>query len=586
MNMCGIIGYKGNRNASEIVVEGLKTLEYRGYDSWGVALKNSDIHITKRVGKIGEMDERLAESHMGIAHTRWATHGGVTKENAHPHSNGDKSIVVVHNGIIENYQELRRRLTDKGHVFVSETDTEVIPFMIEENMKVMSFAQAMRAALQELKGNYAVVAMHKDSDIMVGARKGSPLLLGVGQDEYFLASDAPAFMKYTNKVVFLDDGEMVILNKGWEVIDVMSGDKKICALSEIDIEAGDASKGDYPHFMLKEIYEQPDSLLRTVNQREQELLNFANMISKGFGVFFVACGTAYHACLTGSYMFSNICHKHVNQTIASEFKNYEDFLTEKTLVVPVSQSGETADVLDAVKAAKKRGAKIFSIINVAGSSLSRKSDNVFYINAGPEIGVASTKAFTSQTAVMLMLSYACKKQLKDAKDMLFETSDAIGALLKNGNSKIIKELAHKIKDSRSIFTLGRGMHYPVALEAALKIKEISYIHAEGFPGGELKHGTIALIEKGTPCIVFVPNDETKDEIISNAIEVKSRGALVIGVGPENNEIFDYHIKVPDLKEASCIANIVPIQLLAYNLALELGLDPDKPRNLAKSVTVK
>ncbi|MBN1385944.1 glutamine--fructose-6-phosphate transaminase (isomerizing) [Candidatus Woesearchaeota archaeon] len=585
--MCGIIGYIGKKNASKIVVEGLKMLEYRGYDSWGVAFKDKDkIDIIKKVGQISKFTQELPESNIAMGHTRWATHGRVNETNAHPHTNSDKSVAVVHNGIIENYQELRKELKDKGYKLITETDTEVIPFLITEHMKKSGFTEAVRSTLLELQGNYAIAAINKKDGIMIGARKGSPLILGVGDGENFIASDAPAFMQHTRKVVFLEEGEMAVLNGGYKILNVETGAEKEKEISELTWSIEKAMKGKFPHFMLKEIHEQPESLLRTMKAGNGEIKKAAEMINKGFGIFLVACGTAYHSCLSGSYLFSEISHKHVNHTIASEFKYYEDFLTDKTLMVPVSQSGETADLLDAVRSGKKKKVKILPIVNVLGSTLARMGDDIVYLNAGPEIGVASTKAYTSQVAVMILLAHAINGDLEIGKQRIREASDAIKEFLKSDGTEKIQKIAKEIKDKRSIFTLGRGLSYPTALEAALKIKEISYIHAEGFPGGELKHGTIALIEKGTPCIVFVPENETKMEILSNAGEVKARGASIIGVGPENNEIFDYHIKVPDIKEAHVLVNIVPMQLLAYHLALLRGCDPDKPRNLAKSVTVK
>jgi glucosamine--fructose-6-phosphate aminotransferase (isomerizing) len=583
--MCGIIGYKGNKNATEIVIEGLKRLEYRGYDSWGIALKNKRLDLIKEVGKIGDFSNasKLNKSKIAIGHTRWATHGKVTEENAHPHISCDKKIAVVHNGIIENFQELKKEL-EKKHKFISETDTEVIPHLIEENMK-LGFEEAVKKTLKRLEGNYAIVVIHQDEEKVIAARKGSPLVLGVGKDEFFVASDVPAFLKHTNKVIYLDDGEIVIINQKIKIFDQHNKEVKK-EVNQIDWTLEQAQKNGYAHYMLKEIYEQKETLMRAINQKEDEIKKIAEEINKGFGTFFIACGTAHHAALTASYIFSQVTKKHINVVLASEFPNYEHFLTEKTLVIPISQSGETADVLEAVKVAKQKKSKVIAIVNVTGSTLMRIADVFFKINAGPEIAVASTKAFTSQLALLTMLAYACNGKLEEGKEILKKTAEYVGEMLKKDFEDKIKELALKIREKNHIFTIGRSVNYPIALEAALKIKEVSYIHAEGFAGGELKHGTLALIEEGTPCIVFVAHDETKKEIISNAMEIKARGGYIIGVSPENNPVFDFFIKVPDNGALSPIVNIIPAQLLAYHLGLARDCDIDRCRNLAKSVTVK
>jgi len=583
--MCGIIGYKGNKNATEIVIEGLKKLEYRGYDSWGIALKNKEIDIIKKVGKISDFSNvsKLKPSKIAIGHTRWATHGKVTENNAHPHISCDKKIAVVHNGIIENFQELKKEL-EKKHKFVSETDTEIIPHLIEENMD-FGFEEAVKKTLKRLDGNYAIVAVNQDEEKIIAARKGSPLVLGVGKDEFFIASDIPAFLEHTNKIIFLDDGERAIINQKIKIFNQQ--DKEIKKeTSQIDWTLEQAQKNGYQHYMLKEIYEQKETIIRSINQKEEEIKKIAEEINKGFGTFFIACGTAHHAALTASYIFSQITKKHINVVLASEFPNYEHFLTDKTLVIPISQSGETADVLEAVKVAKQKKSKIISVVNVTGSTLMRLSNVSFKTNAGPEIAVASTKAFTSQLALLTMLAYACNGRLEEGKEKLKKTAEYLGEMLKNDFEEKIKELALKIKEKNHIFLIGRSVNYPIALEAALKIKEVSYIHAEGFAGGELKHGTLALIEEGTPCIVFVANDETKKEIISNAMEIKARGGYIIGISPENNPVFDFFIKVPDHESISPIINIIPAQLLAYHLGLARDCDIDRCRNLAKSVTVK
>ncbi|MCD6522379.1 MAG: glutamine--fructose-6-phosphate transaminase (isomerizing) [Candidatus Diapherotrites archaeon] len=585
--MCGIIGYKGLRNASDVVINGLKRLEYRGYDSWGMALIGSDMNVVKNVGKIGEVDEiNVGEAHIGIGHTRWSTHGKVNKLNAHPHLSCDKKIAIVHNGIIENYQEMRRYLISKDHVFVSDTDSEVIAHLIEEHMKTVDFVEAVRRAVNELKGSYAIVAMHKDMKYLVGAKKDSPLVIGVGENELFFASDVPAFLEYTRDVVFMDDGELAVLNSGVEIFDIETGKKKKKDITHVDWSAEQASKGEFEHFMMKEISEQNRTIKQALSHSRDTIEDIANRINNAFGIFFVACGSSYHAALTASYIFSKIAKKHINVVVASEFPYYKDFLTDRTLMMPISQSGETADVLQAVKTAKEKGTHVVSIVNVVGSSLYRQSDYALTMNAGPEICVLSTKTYTSQLTLLTLLAYACAGKIDEGKLLLERVAKEVEELTSPETRIRLVELASKLKDKKNIFVIGRGVNYPTALEAALKIKEVSYIHAEGFPGGELKHGTIALISEGTPCIVLAPNDETREEIISNAMEIKSRGGYIIGISPENNEVFDFHIKVPDEGIASSILNIIPIQILAYYLAVLRGCDPDKPRNLAKSVTVK
>ena len=586
--MCGIIGYKGNKNAVEIVIEGLKRLEYRGYDSWGMAwIDKRGLNILKKVGKIGKIEcPKDKNSNIAMGHTRWATHGGVTKLNAHPHHNETKSVAVVHNGIIENYQELKKELAQEGHKLVSETDTEVLPHLIESYLEKYDLEEAVARSIKRLKGSYALIAMSKESKKLVAARSGSPLVVGVGKNEFFIASDVPAFINYTKDVIFLDDDELIVFNDDLKIYDINNMSLKEKEISKIDWNVEKAMKGSFDHFMLKEITEQNDTIVRALNQDDKKIMDVAREINSSYGTFFVACGSSYHAALTASYLFSRIAKKHINVVLASEFPSYEHFLTEKTLMIPISQSGETADVLEAVKAAKKKGVKVLSIVNVMGSSLMRASDHTFLMNAGPEICVLSTKSYTSQLAILTLLAYACVDDLDQGKEELLNAASHTEEFFEEKFMKHLEDLAVKIKDNQHIFVIGRSLNYPTALEAALKIKEVSYIHAEGFAGGELKHGTIALIEPGTPCFVFVANDEAKNETISNAMEIKSRGGYIIGVSPENNEIFDFHIKVAPDHNTSPILNIIPVQLLAYYLAVKLGCDPDKPRNLAKSVTVK
>jgi len=589
--MCGIIGYVGEHEAAPILFDSLKKLEYRGYDSFGFATSSGgEIHIDKSTGKISAGSEKvLAKAlpgKMGIGHTRWATHGGVTRENAHPHSDCSRRIVVVHNGIVENYQSLRKELTSRGHAFRSQTDTETIAHLIEENM-ASGFESAVRKAVERIEGRYALVVMEKGSEELIAVRKGSPLIIGVGEAENFVASDIPAFLDHTRNVMYLDDRQMAVLRKdSVKFFNIESGKDIQKRIVTIEWDAEQARKGDFAHFMLKEIMEQKETIMRAINQDEKDIQKIAGEINKAFGTFFIGCGTAGKVCLTGEYIFSKVAKKHVNFCFGSEFPNYHHFLKPRTLMITISQSGETADVLEAVEVAKKEGVKVISLVNVMGSTLDRVSDHTFLINAGPEKAVASTKATTSQLALVTLLAYASAGKLEEGKRLLIETAAEVNDMLNPRYEEHIKRLAERIQREPNIYIIGRSLNYPMALESAIKIQEVSYIHAEGFAGGELKHGPLALIDKGVPCIALVANDDVKKDIISNAMETKARGAFVIGISPENNEVFDYWIKVPDVGNASPIVNIIPIQMLAYHLSLLRGNDPDYPKNLSKAVTVK
>ena len=584
--MCGIIGYVGERQAAPILLEGLKKLEYRGYDSAGLLTMGSGFHLQKDKGKIEQIDFELdgLPGSIGIAHTRWATHGSVTKDNAHPHISNNGEIAVVHNGIIENYQKLKRFLEERGFSFYSQTDTEIIANLIEYFNRENDFLKSVKLALDRLEGSYALAILNKKERKIIAVRKESPLVLGVGNNEYFIASDIPAFLEHTKNVIYLYENDLAVLSDKIEIYD--SNLNKIQRpIDTVEWNAEQAKKGDFEHFMLKEISEQADVINRAINQDKQIIMDIVDAINDAHGIYFVGCGTAYHACLTGSYMFSKIAGLHVNVCLGSEFPNYEHFLKPETLVIAISQSGETADILNSIRVAKARKCKVMSIVNVMGSSLVRESDKSLLQHAGPEICVLSTKSYTSQLAILVLLAYALEGRYEEAKAKLKDLINYIYHLTSANTRNHIKQLAEKLKDAEHIYLIGRGMQYPTAVEAALKIKEVSYIHAEGFAGGELKHGTIALIEKGTPCIVFTSNEKEK-EIISNAMELKARGAYLIGIGPRNNEIFDFFIKVREAEEANSICQIIPIQILAYQLAVLRGCDPDRPRNLAKSVTVK
>ena len=584
--MCGIFAYKGKGNATEIVFNGLKKLEYRGYDSWGMAIKeDSEINIIKKVGKIEDFKEKLPnKSHFAIGHTRWATHGSVTETNAHPHLSNNKKIAVIHNGIIENYEELKEFLIKKGYKFISQTDTEVIPNLIQDNMENCNFEDAVKNTLKKLEGSFAIVAISKDSENIVAARRMSPMVLGISKDGFFISSDVPAFLEHTNQVISLDDNEMVIINEKIKIINFMDNKEIKKEPETVHLDFKESKKGKFEHYIIKEISEQEESIMRAIDQDQNFIKNIANQIDKAFGVFFIACGTSYHACLSASYLFSKIAKKHINVVLASEFRNYRHFLTENTLVVAVSQSGETADVLDAIMVAKEKHSRLVSIVNVPGSSLTKLSNDVIMMNAGQEVSVLSTKSYTSQLAILSLLAYASIDEFEKGKGLIKKAAGYVNEIISKNLNKL-EDLAYTLKDKKDIFLIGRSLGFPTALEGALKIKEVSYIHAEGLAGGELKHGTLALIEKGVPVIV-ISTDETKKDILNNALEIKARGGYIIGFNSENNKAYDYFIKMPHLENMEPILGIIPIQILAYHLAVKRGCDPDKPRNLAKSVTVK
>lgn len=589
--MCGIFAYNGKqKNAAELVIKGLKKLEYRGYDSWGVAYANGNgLDLFRKVGKIGEFsleNNSLPTSTLAIGHSRWATHGGVTEINAHPHLDENSKIAVVHNGIIENFKKLKEELIAKGHQFKSQTDSETIVHLIEEYCKNNDFETATKKTLARLKGRYAILAIKAGEQKIIAARRGSPLIVGVGKDEFFIASDIPAFLNHTRNVMYLDDNEMVVISDKPRFYRLDTDQEVEKRLIEIDWKEESAEKGDFKHFMIKEIMEQKDSIYRAINQDDASILKIADEIKKAYGTFLIGCGTAGKVCMAAEYAFAKIAKRHINVILGSEFPSHQDFLKEKSLVIAVSQSGETADTLEAIEVAKKKGSTVLSIVNVEGSTMDRESDFSIHIKAGPEKAVASTKATTSQLAILNLLAYACVDQLAEGKRLLIDTAGKINDMLNPRYEEHIYKLAEIIKDVESMYVIGKAINYPIALEAAIKLQEVSYIHAEGFAGGELKHGPIALISKNTPCIVLAANDETRVDILNNAQEVKARGGYIIGVSPENEDVFDYWIKVPDAGIASAIVNIIPIQLLAYHLALLKQNNPDMPRNLAKSVTVK
>ncbi|MFC1625924.1 glutamine--fructose-6-phosphate transaminase (isomerizing) [Patescibacteria group bacterium] len=593
--MCGIFGYVGEKkkNLSTILLSGLSKLEYRGYDSSGIALfVGSKLKVTKEVGQLKNLKIRLKgkkySGSIGVGHTRWATHGGVTKKNAHPHVDCKKEIVIVHNGIIENYESLKKNLIRSGHEFKSQTDTEVFPHLIEEKLKKnknLSFEEAVRKSFNEITGLNAVVALNKDC--LVAYKKGSPLVAGVVSEGIFVSSDIPTISSLTQDIILIDDGwGVVVRDSSVTLVEAKSAKVKKPRITKFNIKQEVLDKAGYEHFMLKEIYEQPEVVAKVAANNKKDVQKATLMIRKAFGTYFTACGTAAYSGIAATYWFSEIAAKHVNFSVASEFVYFSDFLVPKSLLIAASQSGETMDTLEAVRAAKVHKSKVLALVNVANSSLSRLADYSIYLNAGHEHAVVSTKAYVAKLATFLLFAYSLKAKYKKGTDILTKTAREMRKMMNNKFEKNIKNLAKKLKDQEHIYVIGRGVNYATALEGALKIKEASYIHAEGFAGGELKHGVIALIKNKTPCIVVVANDDAKESVLSNAMELKARGGYIVGISPKKEEVFDYWVKVPDVEAASPLVGVVPMQLLGYFLAVLKGYNPDRPRNLAKSVTVK
>lgn len=592
--MCGIIGcILNDKKAAPVLLECVKRLEYRGYDSVGIATSGSEIKIKKDSGKIDEVQESLKltdlPGEMGIAHVRWATHGLPTKENAHPHTDCKNRIAVVHNGIIENYKELKEQLIDEGHIFKSETDTEVIPHLIEKYMdEGNDFENSIRLAVENLKGSYALAAVTQDEpNRVIGVRKESPLIVGKGETESFIASDAPAILQHTNRIIYLEDNEMVILNEDGIIIKDKEGNEVKKEVFIIDWTPDMAEKGGYNHFMLKEIHEQPDAVKNTLLEAP-EIQKIVQKFPEFNRICFVACGTSYHASLIGKYLFENLVGIPTDVTLASEFEYSADTLDEKTLVIVITQSGETADTLKALRLVNHKS-KSLAIVNVLGSTVTREADYVIYTRAGPEIGVAATKTYISQLTCVYLLAI-----LMSGKEELLGKLQKIPGYMKSAIEKedTIKEIAEKYKDSHDFFFIGRGFSYPTAMEGALKLKEITYIHGEGYAAGELKHGPLALIDDGIPVVAVVPPGKSHDKTLSNVEEVKARGAQVIGLGSSKDEVLKS--EVHDLIEFedeidemfSAIPYVIPLQLLSYYISVLRGIDPDKPKNLAKCVTVE
>jgi len=606
--LCGITGYIGYNEAVPVIIDGLKRLEYRGYDSAGIAVIHEErLWLLKKEGRLERLEGMLNGSHprssLGIGHTRWATHGVPSDDNAHPHTDCRGRIAVVHNGIIENFAGLRRWLEREGHRFSSETDTEVLAHLVEHHYRG-SLEEAVRRALEAVEGSYALAVICADEpDKIVAVRNQSPLVIGVGENEYYLASDIPAILNRTKQVYLLEDREMAVLTRDGVTISNGEGKRIAKEIFAVTWSAEAAEKGGYPHFMIKEIMEQPQALRDTLRGRiRKERVEFSDVdldccLDGVEKIFIVACGTAYHAGVVGKHVIEQMARLPVEVDIASEFR-YRDILWgEKSLLVVISQSGETADTLAALREAKKKGIKVLAVTNVVGSSVAREADRVIYTWAGPEIAVASTKAYSTQLLVMYLLGlYLAQKRGTLPEEVIASTvrqlrgiADKVEAILEKADA--VERIAQKYADTPSTFFIGRGLDYAVALEGALKLKEISYVHAEAYAAGELKHGTLALIEKGVPVIAIVTQDELEDKMISNVKEVKARGAEVIGIGKEGltgieeeaDELFVIPGEDPLLTP---MLTVVPLQLFAYHMAVQRGCDVDKPRNLAKSVTVE
>jgi glucosamine--fructose-6-phosphate aminotransferase (isomerizing) len=608
--MCGIIGYIGSRGATPLLLEGLKRMEYRGYDSAGVAVMNgSGVETRKAAGKISELERALATSpvggDMGIGHTRWATHGVPNECNAHPHIDCKGNIAVVHNGIIENSGTLKKELIAHGHTFVSETDTEVIAHLIEEAFDG-NLEDAVIEALWQIEGTYGIaVVSSKDRNKIVAARKGSPLLIGLGDGEYYVASDVSAILAQTREVVYLDDGDVAVLTRDGYTVLNQRAQKLERRVSKIDWDLDQIERGGFDHFMLKEIFEQPATVENTMrgrllrdegtsklgglNMTDEELLKFDNIL-------ITACGTSWHSALIGEHMLESLARIPVEVEYASELRYRNPIVTDKTLCIVISQSGETADTLAAMREAKARGARTYGIVNVVGSTIARESDGGIYVHAGPEIGVASTKAFTSQVMALLLFTLKLARlrnlSMVDGREIIEEML-ALPAKIQSilDRAGEVEIIAEEFKNAQNFLYLGRGYSFPTALEGALKLKEISYIHAEGYPAAEMKHGPIALIDENMPVLFITPHDSVFDKVVSNVQEVKARGGRVIAITTRDEEVLhgklDYEFRIPETKDMlTPVLASVPLQLLAYYIAVKRGANVDQPRNLAKSVTVE
>jgi glucosamine--fructose-6-phosphate aminotransferase (isomerizing) len=611
--MCGIVAYIGPKEAYPVILKGLKRLEYRGYDSSGVALQNGDLRVYKKKGKVAELEESLVgkdlHSNIGIGHTRWATHGEPCDRNAHPHMSNDGRLAMIHNGIIENYAQIKSELLKKGYTFTSDTDTEVLLNFIQDIQQNNNcgLEEAVRIALKRVVGAYVIVLMDKDNpDTLIAARKGSPLVIGVGKGEHFLASDASPIIEYTKEVVYVNDYELAIIKADELILKNLGNEKITPYITKLDMELAAIEKDGYDHFMLKEIFEQPHTIFDCLRGRLDVnagtitmagVQNHIEQIKNANRILIIACGTSWHAGLVAEYVFEELCRIPVEVEYASEFRYRNPIVNKGDVIIAISQSGETADTLVALESAKEKGATIFGVVNVVGSSIARISHAGAYTHAGPEIGVASTKAFTAQLAVLTMIALKVghekgsidetryRKLLKE----LEEVPEKVTAALKLNDH--IKALAEKYKDARDFLFLGRGYNFPIALEGALKLKEISYIHAEGYPAAEMKHGPIALVDETLPVVFVATKDSYHEKIVSNIQEIKARKGKVLAVISENDDVIekmaDDVMIVPFADElVAPLISVIPLQLLAYYIGIAKGCDVDKPRNLAKSVTVE
>tara|TARA_B100001142_G_scaffold330382_1_gene398856 strand:+ start:10432 stop:12273 length:1842 start_codon:yes stop_codon:yes gene_type:complete len=613
--MCGIVGYVGEKEAYPIILKGLHRLEYRGYDSAGVAIGlEDDFNIYKRAGKVSDLEEFAnngnTKGSIGIGHTRWATHGSPNQSNAHPHTSGDGKLALIHNGIIENYDSLKKALIKKGHSFKSETDTEVLVHLIEEikNHEKVSLFEAVRLSLNEIVGAYAIVVLEKgNNNEMIAARKGSPLVIGVGEKEFFVASDATPIVEYTREVVYLEDEQIARIHKNKNLeIKTISNITKTPYIHELELSLEAIEKGGYKHFMLKEIFEQPKCILDTMRGRISSktgdiilggILDYEKKIMNAERIIIVACGTSWHAGLIGEYLFEDLARIPVEVEYASEFRYRNPIINEKDVVLAISQSGETADTLAALELAKARGATILGICNVVGSSIPRLTDAGSYTHAGPEIGVASTKAFTTQVVLLTLMALRIAKERGSLTSTEYRQIITELELIPSKVQKVleldtmIKKISAEFKDATNFLYLGRGYNFPVALEGALKLKEISYIHAEGYPAAEMKHGPIALIDEKMPIVVLATRKGNYEKVVSNIQEVKARGGRLIAIVTEGDktvkDLADYCIEIPScFEELMPLLSIIPLQLLSYHIAVMRGCNVDQPRNLAKSVTVE
>jgi glucosamine--fructose-6-phosphate aminotransferase (isomerizing) len=611
--MCGIVGYIGYRDAYPIIIKGLHRLEYRGYDSAGISLLDKDLKVYKKAGKVSDLENFVKDIDLagtiGMGHTRWATHGAPNDRNSHPHSSGDRKLTIIHNGIIENYGVIKETLLNKGHVFKSDTDTEVLIHLVEDILGEtgLDLREAVRLALNRVIGAYAIVIMSADEpDLLIAARKGSPMVIGVGKGEYFIASDATPIVEYTKNVIYLNDNEVAYVRREDLLIKNIDNTIQTPYVQELDLKLETLEKGGYEHFMLKEIYEQPRSIRdcmrgRIYPQRGEVQLGgikeYSEKLKNIDRIIIVACGTSWHAGLVGEYLIEEYARINVEVEYASEFRYRNPIITEKDLVIAISQSGETADTMAAIELAKEKGATIFGICNVVGASIPRTTHAGVYTHAGPEIGVASTKAFTAQVTVLTLMAFYIAQQrgtitqskLVEHLTGLNEIPDLVEQALKSNDH--IKEIAAQFKDTTNCLFLGRGSSFPVALEGALKLKEISYIHAEGYPAAEMKHGPIALIDNDMPVVFIATKDSSYEKVISNIQEVKARNGHVIAIVTEGDTevrgMADYVIEIPQTDQAFVpLLATIPLQLLAYHIAVMRGCNVDQPRNLAKSVTVE